>query len=187
MDPRPGEEKWTPCLRRGPRMKACGHPQVRVRGQATRLASSFAWRRSGRHPRGRRPDEHRRRDILTPGLDLAPAFPDVCPVAALRLGGLCPDTVALPSPVLTGFPHFRRCLRRCRGSRRGGSKERRRKAIQRVDTASTFSGNLLRIDPAADVGVMMRSGGQAPGGRADPRTAGQGRGRAGASEPPGPA
>ncbi len=28
----------------------------------------------------------------------------------MAVGGLSPDTVALPSPILTGFPHFRQCI-----------------------------------------------------------------------------
>ena len=61
------------------------------------------------HPEAR-PDEQPWRDVLTPGLNLSPAFPDLHPVAVLRPGGLCPDTVALPSPILTGFPHFQCCF-----------------------------------------------------------------------------
>jgi hypothetical protein len=46
------------------------------------------------------------------------------PVAVFRPGGLCPDTVALPSPNLTGFPHFHGCFETLPAVEAGGVKER---------------------------------------------------------------
>lgn len=55
--------------------------------------------------KGHEADEHLRTGLLTPGFEPRPRLPSQWPVA---LGGLLPDTVALPSPVLTGFPYIGR-------------------------------------------------------------------------------
>lgn len=52
------------------RMKVLTAPHSRGR-----LASSFSLRRSGRRHLADDPDEHNLADILTPGSNLAPAFP----------------------------------------------------------------------------------------------------------------
>jgi hypothetical protein len=105
---------------------------------ADRLASSFALRRSGfeRSPvefvptvpteirprwdcpegtvytgTGSKPDEHHWRDILTTGFEPRPRLPRLASSGCrVRPGGLLPDTVAQPSPILTAFPHFQRCF-----------------------------------------------------------------------------
>ena len=68
-------------------------------------------RSENRHacPAGSGHDERSQADILTSGLNLAPAFP--ADFAASGPGSLYPVTVAQPSPILTGFPDA--CLR-CR-------------------------------------------------------------------------
>ena len=105
---------------------------------ANGLASSFALRRSGfeRSPvefvptvpteirprwdspkgtvdtgTGSKPDEHHWRDILTTGFEPRPRLPRLASSGCrVRPGGLLPDTVAQPSPILTAFPHFQRCF-----------------------------------------------------------------------------
>ena len=74
------------------------------------LASSFALRRSGCGTKPK-PDEHHWRDILTTGFEPRPRLPRLASSdCRVRLGGLLPDTVAQPSPILTAFPHFQRCF-----------------------------------------------------------------------------
>ena len=74
------------------------------------LASSFALRRSGCGT-GPQPDEHLWRNILTPGFEPRPRLPRLASSdCRVRPGGLLPDTVAQPSPILTAFLHFQRCF-----------------------------------------------------------------------------
>ncbi len=51
-------------------------------------------------------DEHRGTGILTPDSNLTPAFP----ARASGCGSSSSVTVALPSPIFTGFPDVQRCL-----------------------------------------------------------------------------
>lgn len=60
---------------------------------------------------GSKPDEHHWRDILTTGFEPRPRLPRLASSGCrVRPGGLLPDTVAQPSPILTAFPHFQRCF-----------------------------------------------------------------------------
>lgn len=86
-------EKQNAFLPAKPRMKACG---IHMSGTQTGAPAGLILRfdgeaEAGARPTGRirLPDEHCRRDVRTPGLNLVPAFPVFRPVAVLTDQGIC--------------------------------------------------------------------------------------------------
>ena len=119
------------------------------------LASSFALRRSGCGTKPK-PDEHHWRDILTTGFEPRPRLPRLASSdCRVRLGGLLPDTVAQPSPILTAFPHFQRCY--------DIGQSLRRKSPSKnwdVKTLSAIPNQVLNVSVARKMPVLLKENGQ---------------------------